>query len=303
MKSSAPTREHYPLTEEEQHDEHVHERAMALCDRRPFECFTMHSRETFFFILGPPSIEGRTMEKHAGVTMNDAAASARIGRAHAVRTIHHQESDRLSLNSVPISRPGSRSGEQSFNFQKQEGGGWLGMRARCTRMSGRLRRLRFPTAKWILAVTLCALIPTVHCQAQTRSGLPAGRLCLHTNCTRRRAYGFPAPLANTTSSAGVSRVGKCSAAAGATWASQLIATVTPQHCAQHKLAGQVNLMTPRCTAGGCTRAASFGPPVPENGANSSQDMQRTVPLMRRRVALLRCAAHRREGDVDLRRCV
>jgi hypothetical protein len=176
------------------------------------------------------------------------------------------------------------------------------MQARCTRMSAWVRRLRCPPAKWILAVTLCALIPTVSCEAQTRSGLPAGRLCLYTNCTRRRAYGFPAPLANTTSSAGEFRVGKCSAEAGATGASQHIATVTPQHCAQHKLAGQVNLMTPRCTAG-CTRAASFGPPVPEDGANSSQDMQRTVPQMRRRVALMRCAAHRREGDVDLRRCV
>jgi hypothetical protein len=169
------------------------------------------------------------------------------------------------------------------------------MQARGTRMSAWVHRMQCATAKWILAVTLCALIPTV--------SLPAGRLCLDTNCTRRRAYGFPAPLANTTSSAGVSRVGKCSDAAGATAASQHMATGTPQYCAQHKLAGQVNLMTPRCTAGGCTRAASFGPPVPEDGANRSQDMQRTVPLMRRRVALMRCAAHRRDGDVDLRRCV
>jgi hypothetical protein len=40
--------------------------------------------------------------------MNDAAASARIGRAHAVRTMHQQESDRQSLNSVLMLRPGSR---------------------------------------------------------------------------------------------------------------------------------------------------------------------------------------------------
>ena len=150
---------------------------------------------------------------------------------------------------------GSRRGEQRVTWAKPKLGGWLGMQARGTRMSAWVHRMQCATAKWILAVTLCALIPTV--------SLPAGRLCLDTNCTRRRAYGFPAPLANTTSSAGVSRVGKCSDAAGATAASQHMATGTPQYCAQHKLAGQVNLMTPRCTAGGCTRAASFGPPVPE----------------------------------------
>lgn len=163
------------------------------------------------------------------------------------------------------------------------------MRARRTQNSAWVRRRRCPKGKWILSVTLCVLIPTV--------SLSVGRLCLHTNCTRRYAYGFPAPLVNTTGSAEVSRVGMCSA----TGASQPMATGTPQYCAQHKLAGQVNLMTSRCTAGGCTRAASFGPPVPEYSGNSSEDMQRTVPLMRRRVALMRCAAHRWTGDVDLRR--
>ncbi len=106
----------------------------------------------------------------------------------------------------------------------------------------------------------------------------APRLCLHASCTRRRAYGFPASAANN--SAG---------------SLQRIALGVRQYCAQHKLPGQVNLMTRLCTAGGCTRAASFGPPAPQDYGRDAQPQARTsAPLMR-------CAAHRRDGDVDLRR--
>jgi len=106
----------------------------------------------------------------------------------------------------------------------------------------------------------------------------APRLCLHESCTRRRAYGFPALAAN--SSAG---------------SPHRIAPGVRQYCAQHKLAGQVNLMTRLCTAGGCTRAASFGAPAPQdNGRDVSPQARTSAPLMR-------CATHRRDGDVDLRR--
>ena len=77
--------------------------------------------------------------------------------------------------------------------------------------------------------------------------------CLVTCCERRRAYGFlPRP--------GEPRLVK--------------------FCAQHKVAGQINLMTYRCMTANCAKAASF---APADGGRAQ-----------------RCGAHRMADDVDVR---
>jgi len=128
-----------------------------------------------------------------------------------------------------------------------------------------------------------------------------GKLCLAPGCLRRRAYGFPTTLDhvnshNSTCSA-VAVEDMC-AARSTCIPSMVPAHVIskPQFCAQHKVAGQLNLMTRRCSAAGCIKTASFGPPHPAPSARALLTKKRPNGV----VQLWRCALHRVAGDVDLR---
>ena len=155
-----------------------------------------------------------------------------------------------------------------------------------------------------------------------------GKLCFWPGCLRRRAYGFPNPVFNTTGDEESDIESKHNPAAhdvrnssSSNKSSDLVpvdraAVSTPQFCAQHKTKGQVNLMTRRCAASGCERAASFGPPcqIEDQGhcgagsglkaiVNKSSAPQKPVEGPRRARRMLWCAEHRGVDDVDFRRFV